>query len=340
MIATFNQFVKNLRNYNSIAVIGLSKNAGKTTTLNSVLKLLNYQDVMLTSIGYDGEEADLVFGTGKPTIYVEKGTILATAKKCILSSEIRFEILETTGFNTPLGEIIIARCLENGLVELAGPSYNSQLKEVIRLLKSFNENGLIFVDGALNRKTSSNPSVCDTTILCSGMTLSNSITEVAKQTIFAVDILSLPQVSNCSNLVKCLANTITLVNIDGSKIVIDAKTTINNEGVIVKNLSKQVRYLVLNGPLTDKLTLQLIKSRNLVDKLDIVVKNGTNVFIKNETFERLNKTNISLSVIDPIDISAIAMNPNSLYNSYDSKQLVNEVAKHTDKFVYDFVGGE
>jgi len=337
---TITNFIEEIKKNESLAIIGLSKNAGKTTTLNSVLKLLNYENVMLTSIGYDGEETDLIFGTGKPTIFVKKGTLIATAKKCVLNSDIRFEILETTGFNTPLGEIIIVRCLEDGLIELAGPSYNSQLREVIRLLKEFG-NGLVIVDGALNRKSFSDPSVCDKTILCSGMTLSDDVNEVAKQTLYTLKLLTLPSISSedVGLIRQLLDNTLTIINKDNSVKVLDTQTSINQEMKVVKELDKQSKYLIVNGPLTDKLALQLIKSRTLVSALSVIVKNGTNIFIKEETFNQLQKAKIDLRVIDEIDVCAISMNPNSLYKHFDSKEVVASVASKTDKLVCDFVGG-
>ena len=337
---TNKEFVNNLKKYQSVAVIGLSKNAGKTTTLNSILKLLNYENVMLTSIGYDGEETDLIFGTGKPTIYVKKGTLIATAKKCVLSSDIQFEILETTGFNTPLGEIIIARCLNDGLIELAGPSYNVQLKEVIRLLKDFGD-GLVLVDGALNRKTFSDPSVCEKTILCSGMTLSDDIAEVAKQTLYSLQLLSLPKVNEVDKAVieTNFINALTIINKDNSSKQIKSSTTINQEAKVAKELARESKYLLVNGPLTDKLALQLIKARNLVADLSVVVKNGTNVFIKEETFNQLTKAKIKIVVIDSIDVCAISMNPNSLHKQFDSSKVVEAVAQGTNKLVCDFKKG-
>ena len=341
MTDTLSNFVNNLRSYKSIAVIGLSKNAGKTTTLNSVLKLLNYENVMLTSIGYDGEDTDLIFGTGKPTIFVKEGTLVATAKKCLLTSEIRFEIMETTGFNTPLGEIIIARCLNDGLIELAGPSYNSQLQKVIEILQEFGQ-GTIFVDGALNRKTFSDPSVCDKTILCSGMVLSDDINEVAKQTGFALEMLSLEQVNNNDLQIirDNFENPMTIIDINNSINNLNAVSTINNELLVAKSLDKDSKYLLINGPLTDRLALQLIKMRKQIDELTVIVKNGTNVFVKEETYRQLQKTTIKINVVDVIDVCAVSMNPFSLYKQYNSQELVKAVLEYTDKLVIDFVGGD
>ncbi|MEG0284379.1 MAG: hypothetical protein RR601_06215, partial [Erysipelotrichales bacterium] len=185
-----------------------------------------------------------------------------------------------------------------------------------------------------------NPSVCDTTILCSGMTLSDDIKDVAKQTIFALNMLSLPKLENSDIKFDEYKETVTLINKDGSTIPLDLPTTINSEKAIAKELSKETRYIVLKGPITDKLAVSLIKVRNLVNEVDIVVSNGTNVFIKNDTYDQLLKTKLSIKVAETIDVSAIAMNPNSLYRQFDSVALVDEVRKYTDKFVYDFVGGE
>jgi ABC-type dipeptide/oligopeptide/nickel transport system ATPase component len=334
-------FIEEIKKCDSLAIIGLSKNAGKTTTLNSILKLLDYKDVMLTSIGYDGEDTDLIFGTAKPTIFVKAGTVVATAKKCVLNSDIQFEILETTGFNTPLGEIIIVRCLEQGLLELAGPAYNSQLREVIHLLKEFGS-GLVIVDGALNRKSFSDPSVCDKTILCSGMVLSNDINQVAKQTLYTVELLTLPQVKkdDLELVSEMFENPISIINDDKSYDLLDIAISINQESLVIKKLDKNSRYLVINGPFTEKLALHLIKSRSLFEGLAVVVQNGTKIFIKEATYEQLKLAKIELRVIDEISICAISMSPSNLYKEFDSEELVNKVASQTEIFVHDFVGGK
>ena len=68
----------------ALSLVGVCKNAGKTTVLNHLLKALPLGEVMgLTSNGRDGESTDVVTGTGKPGIYVRKGTLLATAEKLL-----------------------------------------------------------------------------------------------------------------------------------------------------------------------------------------------------------------------------------------------------------------
>ena len=53
--------------YRSVSFIGMSKNAGKTTTLNFFIeKTRGVKTLGLSSIGRDGESLDRVTGTEKP----------------------------------------------------------------------------------------------------------------------------------------------------------------------------------------------------------------------------------------------------------------------------------
>ena len=186
VLSIFNMIQK----YDSISIIGMSKNVGKTTTLNHILKEARGRiSLGLTSIGRDGEELDLVTGIEKPKIYIESGTIIATAKQCLLNSDITREILKTTGFNTPMGEIIICRALSDGYVDLGGPSVNSYMTLICDELKRFGSK-LVIVDGALSRKTFASPSITNATILSTGAALSKSMTVVIEETAHTVKLLS------------------------------------------------------------------------------------------------------------------------------------------------------
>ena len=55
----------------AVAMLGMCKNAGKTTAMNRLIRELaaaGQGPVALTSIGRDGEATDLVTGTSKPPI--------------------------------------------------------------------------------------------------------------------------------------------------------------------------------------------------------------------------------------------------------------------------------
>jgi len=114
----------------SVSIIGMAKNTGKTVTLNHLLKLaeLSEQSAALTTIGLDGEDKDKVMDNPKPNFLLLENTIIANAKNLLLESDLNFEILAATGIESPLGEIIIARNKERGLIKLSGPSSKNDLQ--------------------------------------------------------------------------------------------------------------------------------------------------------------------------------------------------------------------
>ena len=137
--------------FRSVSIIGMCKNAGKTTVLNRLIQELSHsgQVLALTSIGRDGEDKDLVTGTKKPGIYVARGTLIATAADLIVRHcDITLEILASTSINTPMGEVILLRARSDGSIQLAGPSTTGQLA---RVREEFFRLGAhkVLIDGAL-----------------------------------------------------------------------------------------------------------------------------------------------------------------------------------------------
>ena len=98
------QLLRQLHSVKTMSIVGMCKNAGKTTMLNWLLEQGRLQGVLgLTSIGRDGESTDVVTGTEKPGIFVREGTLIATAQDMLRLGDITKEILMTTGIPTPLG---------------------------------------------------------------------------------------------------------------------------------------------------------------------------------------------------------------------------------------------
>ena len=177
------ELVRQLQQVQSMSIVGMCKNAGKTTMLNWLLAHTGRQQVLgLTSIGRDGESTDVVTGTEKPSIFVPAGTLIATAKDMLRLGDVTQEILVTTGIPTPLGEVIIMRARSDGYVQLAGPSITAQLKEVS---KTFFELGATqsIIDGALGRKSLGARNVADGIVLCTGASYNMSMDKVIEDTV-------------------------------------------------------------------------------------------------------------------------------------------------------------
>ncbi|MCI7342919.1 MAG: hypothetical protein MSH33_03115, partial [Fusobacterium necrophorum] len=171
-----------LKDHKRISIIGMEKNVGKTTLLNQlILDIADQKTLALTSIGRDGEEVDVVTSTHKPKIFVYPGTIVATARDCLANCDITKEILYTTNFTTPMGNIVVVRAITGGYVDIAGPSYNKQIKEILNIMESFGAE-ISIVDGALGRKSSAIGEVTDATVLATGAAFSLDMSKVIEET--------------------------------------------------------------------------------------------------------------------------------------------------------------
>lgn len=172
----------------SLAIVGLAKNAGKTTTLGALLEAASRRGtrVGLTSIGRDGEALDLITGETKPRIRLSAGSLVATAEACVK----KLAVLERTGVTGAMGEIVIARVDETADVEVAGPPTRDGLAQVMPRLVAHGA-ALVIVDGAFDRRASACPLVTDATVLAAGMALSPLVDEVVAEARHVVRLLTL-----------------------------------------------------------------------------------------------------------------------------------------------------
>ena len=69
--------------YKTVSIVGMAKNAGKTTALNYLLEEAYDEGFRMgvTSTGRDGETSDLVFETDKPKVYLFEDTIVTVPEQ-------------------------------------------------------------------------------------------------------------------------------------------------------------------------------------------------------------------------------------------------------------------
>ncbi|MFA6573745.1 MAG: hypothetical protein WCT13_06310, partial [Patescibacteria group bacterium] len=168
------------RRYTIIGIAGTAKNTGKTTTLNCLLQEASRRNysVAVTSIGFDGEEIDNVTSLPKPRITVYPNFIVTTSQKCLNHSTANVEILHRTGLYTSLGEIVIVRVIQEGLVVIAGPNKTNELRMIVETMKSY-PCDYMFVDGSLNRIVPM--TVVDSIIFTTGGARSTDIPELCNE---------------------------------------------------------------------------------------------------------------------------------------------------------------
>lgn len=304
-----------LKDYKRISIIGMEKNVGKTTLLNFLIKKIGDKKVVgLTSIGRDGEEVDVVTTTSKPRIYVYPNTIIATARDCLRNCDITGEILYTTDFSTPMGNIVLVRAISAGYVDIAGPSYNVQIKEILELMERFGSE-LSIVDGALSRKGSAMSDVTEATILSTGAALSLDMSKVIDETKTTVSLLQLPSLENV-NLKKMIEEhfleTRAIVIYKNNKIVnLEGISSLESNEEIKNYFSDEIEIIAIRGAITQKFLEVLIKNRQNFKNLTLVIKDGTRVFTDFVTLRKIEACGINIKVLNPINLLFVTCNPHS-----------------------------
>ena len=280
----------------TLSLIGMSKNSGKTTVLNTLLGFYYRRGLVLglTSIGRDGEDQDLVTHTEKPRIFIGKGTIFATASSLFAFCDVTREILMATGINTPLGEVIILRARSGGYVQLAGPSINAQMIQICDAMLEYGADRVI-VDGAFARKTPASPAVSQTAILCTGAALNRNMLHVIEETRHVHDLLKSDKAS-CELIELTKEFSLALVN--------DDKTCRGFE----------------QAALTDTLANDLIKEG--INNSVIVAQDASKFLINQETHQKLIIRKIKILVRECTKVLAVTINPVSPYDyEFDANEF-------------------
>ena len=332
--------IEKIKKAGVVSIIGMDKNSGKTTTLNCIIKLLwGDSQIGLTSIGRDGESCDEVLGIKKPRIYVHCGTYFATSKESLLRSDVTKMIEDATNISTPLGNIVIAKALSDGYIEIAGPSRNDQVKEICSKLQKLNCSPVI-VDGALSRKTFASPSVTRGTIIATGASLSKDMNETVDRTVNAVKLLSIKEEKNKKiidiyNKYTPESRIVLFYNDDSIKAV-DVKTAIGAEKEIVPYINNNLRYIMIKGIVTDTFIKMIIENMHDIKEISILVEDGTKLFINGSTLSKFKFFHGEFKAVHPLNIIGISINPYSPQGyEYDKDSFLDLLKVRVDYPVFN-----
>lgn len=269
--------------FRTLSIVGMCKNAGKTTVLNRLLSLSDGRVLGLTSIGRDGESTDVVTGTEKPGIFVPEGTLIATAKDLLKLSDITQEIVETTGIPTPLGEVVLVRARSAGYVQLGGPSITAQLRTVSDRFFSLGAQQVI-VDGALGRKSLGARALAESVILCTGASYDMRMEKVVRDTANVFRVMRLKK----------------------------AETVPEESDLPLSELLQSQGEALITGALTDSAVVPLLKS-GVMRNVRLVVKDPSKVLVTPDTLEKLAIRSVALETVEAAEVLCVTVNPVSAY---------------------------
>lgn len=329
-------FVDEITNYESVAIVGLEKNTGKTECLNYILNRLRTapHTIALTSIGIDGESEDQVTGTHKPEIEIVENTLFVTSEKHYRQKQLISEVLNVGTHRTSLGRLVTARALSCGKVLLSGPSGTAELKKLIVELRTTGAQ-TVLVDGALSRLSLSSPAITQAMVLATGAALSSDLKQLVRKTRYVYDLIELKEIEGVDRDVFMNIEK-GIWAIDRDKQFHDLK--ISSAFLLEKHKEKVFKFgqtLFVAGAVTDSL-LNFLRVQKNVSEIVLVMKDFTRMFASLEAFNAFLKRGGQIKVIQKTKLLAVCVNPVAPNGfRFDSGELCRVMQQSLGIPVYD-----
>lgn len=309
--------------HETISIIGISKNAGKTTVLNKLIEEYKGKAIGITSIGLDGEKTDNITNKPKPRINVYPKMLVATASDCLNESTSNYVVHEKTNVRTQLGNIMIVEVITPGVMLVAGPSTNHEMVEVTNRLRRYNIKK-VFIDGALFRKSIASFRVADACILATGSSFDDDMEKVVMETKKTVDQFKLEEVLPLHKIKIIKYHKHMTITVQGRIRVIKTENLLGNEDCIEEYLNPKVRVLYINGALTNKLVNHIVNKWNVIEELTIVVNDPSHILLNKSSIKRLDMMKVKIKVLNKTSLLFVTYNPVSpngtVFNNEDFKE--------------------
>lgn len=317
--------------YKTLSIVGMAKNAGKTTALNYLIEEAIDEGIVLgvTSTGRDGESQDLVTGTEKPRVYLEEDMLVAVPTLLYDLADAGLEVIKKTKYSTAIGELLICRVKDAGYVQVAGPVINAEQKLLCQDMMQLGCS-LILIDGAIDRKSIASPETSDAIILSTGAVLSRKMNKVVEETAHVVNLYRTPELEE--GIIRDVItqnnfdDKIMLVNGDGKIRKLNLITGLGAAKEINGAIDEDTRYIYIPGAFTNSV-ISDISLKNL-KQVQFVLKDPTKIFVNAMDWGLFRKKGFRVSVLKNIEIAAITVNPWAPAGyTFDNRFLLEEMQK-------------
>jgi hypothetical protein len=298
-VETLSELIAQVRR---LALVGLAKNTGKTQTLTTILAEHARRGVRVavTSIGRDGEGHDVIDERiDKPRIRLWPDSLVASTDALLRTSGLEHERLTRTGVRTPLGEVVVARVLAEGEVEVAGPSSAEELRDVSSAMLAMGAQQVL-IDGSVDRRAAASPHVAGGLVLATGAVLSQDIDQVLARTVEAVEVIRLPSADPTDRM--------------GAPVTLSRGLVLNAQQQQIDTLLSEhpsAHTFLADGALGESFLQGLIAARRARAgrELRIVAGDPTKVFLSRHGPSWYERQGLRIEVLHPIALKAITVNP-------------------------------
>lgn len=330
-------FINDILRYDSLSIVGLEKNTGKTECLKYVLDRLPVQTkrIAVTSIGIDGETVDQVTRTQKPEIVLREGMYFGTSETHYRQRRLVSELIDVSDENTSLGRVVTARALTGGKILLSGPSSASSLRRWMGDMRRLGID-LVIIDGALSRMSSASPAVSQSMILATGAAYSANINTLVSKTAHVVDLVNLELTSEKNrDTLSLLDKGLWFIDKQGQLHPLDTMTSLSKD--IHFQGMEDCETLYVAGALVDGFLEKVRKNKNL-KQVELVVRDFTKIFVTPQQFRLFIKAGGRISVLQKSKLIAVTVNPTSPSGYVlDSDTLCTRLSEAIRLPVYDLI---
>lgn len=299
--------------YKRLSIVGMAKNAGKTTALNYLIEEAMDEGLVLgiTSTGRDGESTDLVTGTEKPRVFLDTGTIVSVPEQLYELAEAGLEIMKMTQYSTSLGRLMICRIADSGYVQIAGPVITAEHKKLCGEMLDMGAE-LILIDGAVDRKSIASPDTSDAIILSTGAVLSRNMKKVVEETVHIARTYRLPCIEDESIKLQIEAEAqsekIMLIG-HGRLRKLDLKTGLGAGRYLDQEISEDTQAIYIPGAFTKSVVADIHPAKRKA--VTFILKDPTKIFLDAVSWQQMTKKGMTVKVMKNIDIAAITVNPHA-----------------------------
>ena len=317
-------------------IVGLSKNAGKTTFLNWLLENTPFAKKGVITTGRDGEDFDVLERIKKPKVNIPSAAIFTVRASEISKKSGFLEVLEKLPYKAGGQNIWLVRT-DNGLEsEIIGPPSVFEQIETARKILTYGADH-IFIDGSLDRKAIGSAPDVDSLIVSGSPTYGNlarlkrgfkrlhDLTKIREfGELYSPQLKQLMLQDENIKLYFLTRDSSELVK----ELTLPFKTLLGHEKEIVNILRGTGRdpiLLYIPASITEK-TLLLLKSMiQETGNLRIVIKHPFHLQLDDQSNRWLRHKNILLT-LKKIDIAGFVINSYAVNgNHLDCEQFRNAI---------------
>lgn len=303
---------ENISNLNALAIVGLSKNSGKTSLLNFLLSKMDTEkkSIGVLTTGRDGETKDLVFKSDKPEVMLKKGVLFSTFYQEASIQSPFIEIKGILDIETPMGNIVIAETKEDIKTQIIGPPSVYEQKYVVNFMRDAGAD-LIFIDGSLDRRSILLSELCDGVIYVAGASYTNKMPKIVSELEKEYNKTLIPKLS------KSLIDADLKNNLDKNNVIIKYKddnefyldSLLGKDQLLKEKLKGQqnsIKDIFINTSFTDRI-FDKVKHQLRKFKGRLIFLNSFNILLNEDNFKLL-LTHCDTYTINNVPLLAFGVN--------------------------------